>query len=267
MKFQPTRNILVLFGFLLASLSTSHTVFAQVGINTTDPQGILDVASTTTGIVLPRIALTSTVSSAPITNPSGGAVAVGTVVYNTATTNTGSNDVVPGIYVWTGSQWFNKFTKKDAELFTQSLYLRTQSNAGYQNISGLTSQTFTPQYTGTYKIEISVNYGSGYAANNDSQTDVAAITGDFRFTFDGTNHSIPIHSWGVQGVTNYYLIWEQASIVLYESLDAGTNYSFNLAIDQLTGTTSFQNNGNSSNGRGWVGYDVPCTVEFIYIDN
>ncbi|MEZ4858330.1 MAG: hypothetical protein R2781_05925 [Flavobacteriaceae bacterium] len=265
MELKSTKSPSLFLSLCFFTLISFQT-FAQVGINTINPEGILDISSTTTGFVLPRIALTSTIVSAPVTNPNGGAVAVGTVVYNTATTNTGSNDVVPGIYVWTGSRWSAKFTKKDAELFLQTSALRTQSNAGYQNISNLTSRTFTPKYTGIYKIEISVNFGSGYVNNNNPQTDVASITGNFRFTFDGTDRFIPIHSWGVQGVTNYYLIWEQASIVLYESLDAGTAYSFNLAVDQLDGT-AFVNSGNSGNGRGYVGYDVPCSVEFIYLEN
>lgn len=58
----------------------------SVGINTTTPDGILDVNSNVHGIVLPRIALTSTNVAAPVTNPQGGALAVGTVVYNTVTT-------------------------------------------------------------------------------------------------------------------------------------------------------------------------------------
>ena len=86
--------------FLLGGI---HSSTAQVGINTTTPNGILDINSTTHGFVLPRVALTATNVQAPVTNPQGGAVAIGTLIYNTATTNTGSNDVSPGFYVWDGS--------------------------------------------------------------------------------------------------------------------------------------------------------------------
>ncbi len=83
-------------------------------------------------------------------------------------------------------------------------------------------------------------------------------------TFNGTDYDIPIHSWCVQGSTTYYLIWEQASQIFYLDLTAGTNYNFSLTIDQWDGT-GMVSSGNSGNGRGYTGYDVPCTVEFIYV--
>lgn len=237
---------------------------AQVGINTTTPNGILDINSTTQGIVLPRVDLTAANLEAPVINPDGGSLAVGTVVYNTNVTATGNNDVVKGIYVWTGTEWFAKFTKKEAAFYTQTNYTRTASNMGYENIPGLVSQVFTPKYTGTYKIEISVNYGTGYTDDIDTETDVIAQTATFRFNFDGVDHYIPIHSWGAKQSTTWYLIWEQASKILYQNLTAGTDYSFTLMVDQGDGT-GMVNNGNSGNGRGYTGYDVPCSVEFIYI--
>ncbi len=261
MMKQLTPRISAFVLFFLLSISSLD---AQVGINTKTPDGILDVNSSTHGIVLPRVALTATNVAAPVVDPSGGSLAIGTVVYNTNVTTTGTNDVVKGIYVWTGSEWFAKFTKKEASLYQQSNYTRPASNAGWENITGLVSQTFTPKYTGEYKIEISVNWGTGYADDIDSETDVIAQTATFRFNFNGTNYDIPIHSWAVQGSTTYYLIWEQASKILYEDLTAGTNYSFTLTIDQGDGT-GMQNSGNSGNGRGYTGYDVPCSVEFIYI--
>ncbi len=250
--------------FLVALMVSGAFSYAQVGINTTTPDGILDVSSSNQGIVLPRVALTATNVLAPVVDPSGGSVKIGTVVYNTATTTTGTNDVVPGIFVWTGSEWFAKFTKKDAALYSQSNYTRPTSSGGFENITGLVGQSFTPKYTGTYKIELSVNYGGGYADDIDSETDVIGQSATFRFTFDGTDYDIPIHSWCVQGSTTYYLIWEQASEIYYEDLTAGTPYSFSLTIDQWDGT-GMVSSGNSGNGRGYTGYDVPCTVEFIYI--
>jgi hypothetical protein len=49
------------------------------------------------GLLIPRVALTSTTSTSPITTP----VATSLLVYNTATTG----DVTPGYYYWTGSKW------------------------------------------------------------------------------------------------------------------------------------------------------------------
>ncbi len=263
MKTQPTIKKYALK--LLSLFLFGHIVTAQVGINTQTPNGILEVSSSTHGIVLPRIALTATNVAAPVVNPRPSEdLAIGTVVYNTNTTSTGANDVYPGVYVWTGTEWFNKFTKKHATIFKQSVDLRTASNAGYQYIPAMQSLTFTPEYTGTYKVEVSVNYGGGLVNDVSGDTDVLAQQGDFKFTFNGIDYIIPASCYSVDGSTNYYLIWEQSSIVQYQKVTAGTPYSFELSFDQYP-STGFVNDGNSGDGMGYIGYDIPCSVEFVFI--
>jgi len=249
----------------------SISISAQtVGINTKTAEGILDVSSGIHGIVLPRIALTGTNVAAPVLNPQGGGLAVGTVVYNTNATATGSDDVYPGVYVWSGTEWVNKFTKKHAAFFTQSSFFQPASNAGYENIPGLNNQSFVANYTGVYKVEISVNFGAGYIKNASAGTDVAAQEGIFRFTFDGTDYFMPLKTYGTHidgaGGTTYYAIWEQFSIVDYLNLTAGVSYNFDLDFDQFD-SPGFVNNGNSGTGKGYIGIPdhVPCSVEFIYI--
>lgn len=97
MKLKLPLQLLLLF---FVSLS-----FAQVGIGTTTPNGALDVTSTTQGFLLPRVALTASNVAAPVVNPAGGALANGTMVYNTATAGVFPNNVLPGYYYWNGSQW------------------------------------------------------------------------------------------------------------------------------------------------------------------
>ena len=87
-------------------LGLSFPIFSQVGIGTTSPKGALDVESGTYGVVYPSVALTSTAIAAPVVNANGSSsLAIGTTVYNTNNTNTGSNDVHVGIYSWDGSKW------------------------------------------------------------------------------------------------------------------------------------------------------------------
>ena len=90
---------------------------AQVGINTADPQAALDIQSNNYGVVMPRLALNSTLNESPASNPQGGNIPAGTVIYNTATTNNGANDVSPGLYVWTGTQWDPQFDRKEQAMF------------------------------------------------------------------------------------------------------------------------------------------------------
>ena len=77
----------------------SGTSFAQVGIGTSTPSASakLEIAATDKGLLPPRIALTSTSSSSPIT----GTPDAGLLIYNTATVS----DVTPGYYYWSGTDW------------------------------------------------------------------------------------------------------------------------------------------------------------------
>ena len=80
--------------------------FAQVGVNTTTPNAMLDVNSATNGVLISRIALTGSNVAAPVVNPQGGAVAISTLIYNTSTV-TGANSVSPGYYYWNGTLWIS----------------------------------------------------------------------------------------------------------------------------------------------------------------
>ena len=264
------------FTFLFL-LFTATFSFAQVGVGTITPDGALDLNSdsgtNSYGLVLPRVALTRTDSASPIVDPNTGnpiaALNVGTVVYNTATTNFGRESVYPGIYMWDGDEWINEFPKKHAEIFEQNsnITLRTVTTGGYQDIAALTAQTFTPRYTGTYKVEVSVNWGSGTVEDLGPGINIAAQKGNFKFTFDGVDRLIPLQTWSAKfgGGTVYFLIWEQATVIYYLDLVANTNYNFSLSFDQ-TISDGFIDGGDANDGRGWLGYDIPCTVEFVYID-
>ncbi len=250
------------------------TCFAQVGIGTVTPKGVLDLnddsGTNKYGLVLPRVALSRTDLATPVLNPQGGNPAIGTVVYNTSTTNFGRESVYPGIYMWDGIDWINEFPKKNAEIFKQDNSggaLRTVTAGGYQNISGLVSQIFTPAYTGTYKIEVSVNWGGGYVTDSGFGTDVAVMSGIFKLTFDGVDELFPAHTWSGRhgGGTQYYDIWEQSTVVIYKDLVANTPYNFGLRFDQ-TVAGGFVSNGDSGTGMGWLGGDIPCTVEFVFLD-
>lgn len=86
-----TLSIVLLFHFI---------TFSQVDIGTTVPAGALDITSTSNGLLIPRVALTARNVAAPVVNPQGGALANATLVYNTATSGTSPNNVIPGFYYW-----------------------------------------------------------------------------------------------------------------------------------------------------------------------
>lgn len=91
---------------LLAILITSGSGFAQnVGINATGAApsawAMLDIAHSSKGLLIPRVALSALNNAAPI----GSGMPVSMLVYNTATAGTSPNNVVPGYYYWDGAAW------------------------------------------------------------------------------------------------------------------------------------------------------------------
>jgi hypothetical protein len=104
MKHIPFTIVLLLF---LASLASAQN---NVGINddNSSPKAsaMLDVFSTTKGLLVPRIALTSTTTAAPVTTPEASLL-----IYNTST----AGDVTPGYYYWDGvSKWVRLTATSDA---------------------------------------------------------------------------------------------------------------------------------------------------------
>jgi len=80
-------------------------LFAQVSINTdgspAHSSAMLEVKSDVRGFLPPRVALSSITESAPIASP----VALGLLVFNTATAGDSVTKVVPGYYYWQGTKW------------------------------------------------------------------------------------------------------------------------------------------------------------------
>lgn len=97
------REIVVLSSILF--LSTYN--FAQQNVSISDisttphASSVLDVSSSTKGLLIPRVALTSINVSTPI----GSAPLTSLLVYNTATAGTAPNNVTPGYYYWDGTKW------------------------------------------------------------------------------------------------------------------------------------------------------------------
>lgn len=72
----------------------------NVGIGTSSPSAKLDITSTNSGVLIPRVSLTGTGSASPLTSP-----ATSTMVYNTANVGSGATAVTPGFYYWNGAAW------------------------------------------------------------------------------------------------------------------------------------------------------------------
>lgn len=100
--------------YTLVLLGWSHFAVSQnIGINATgaspNASAMLDIASTNSGLLIPRVALTAANAAGPITSP-----ATSLLIYNTATAGTAPNNVVPGFYYWNGSSWVALMTSANA---------------------------------------------------------------------------------------------------------------------------------------------------------
>ncbi|WP_417353682.1 hypothetical protein [Flavobacterium alkalisoli] len=246
---------------LVAIVFVSSIAFAQVGINTTDPKGVIDFNSSTLGVVYPNVALLGTDDATTVVNPQGGPIVAGTVVYNTNTTNTGLiTDIYPGIYVWNGSEWVVHYKKRQSELFNQTAMLRTESNfaGGYQDIPGLgvaDGKTFTAKYSGLYRIEVKANFAGGRTETN-SGIFVTQASGQFRFLFGGTPYSFDTKAFSafsnyIGSGTYYEGIWKESYETNYVTLTAGTTYPFSLSFDAYD-APGFINNGSTTGLPAYV---------------
>ncbi len=251
-----TKSTLSYIFILVAIVFISSISFAQVGINTTDPKGIIDFNSASLGVVYPNVALTATNVSAPVVNPQGGPIVAGTVVYNTNTSNTGLiTDIYPGIYVWNGSEWVVHYKKRQSELHNQTAVLRTESNfvGGYQDIPGLgisDTKTFTAKYSGLYRIEVRANFAGGRTETNNSIF-VSQAKGLFRLLFNGTPYSFDTTAFSafssyIGSGTYFEGIWKESYETNYVTLIAGTTYPFSLCFDAYD-SHGFLGNGSTYN--------------------
>ena len=266
-------------GIYLAFLLAWCWVSAQVGVGTVTPQGMLDVQNNNSlGLVFPKAALTSTSTAAPVVNPNGGNLVAGTAIFNTNT----ANDVSPGIYVWEGTRWIPQYMREDHEIYEQTplqqritlgskVYNGAGSNWVYINNFAPGDNSFTPIYTGLYKVKVNQQFGAGKIKLPVSPNKIMMATqeGLFRFNFNGTNyltysHSYSMYNAATNGGTYYEQFPHDTQLTLYLSLTAGVSYSFTLEFDMVVGDEF--DDPEAGPGMGYVGVDKPCTVEFTFLE-
>jgi hypothetical protein len=164
---------------LLLFAGSFLTVRSQVKIGnnpgTINANAVLDVESTTKGILLPRLGLTSTGSASPLS-----AHVAGMLVYNTAT----ANDVAPGLYYNDGGKWVQfvfgmrqgfgaTFSAGTQLLATGSVYTKVQFTTEEWDLGnvftpGAANSQFIVQTAGKYTITGSVFLGSVTGNSNRS---------------------------------------------------------------------------------------------------
>ncbi len=105
-------RVFIVIAIFLASIAFINA--QSVGISnaaiTPDASSIFEVRATNKGVLIPRVALTSTLDVATIAAP-----ATSLLVYNTATAGVSPTNVVPGYYYWDGAQWVKFFVGAESD--------------------------------------------------------------------------------------------------------------------------------------------------------
>jgi hypothetical protein len=99
---------IILFSFNLIPFGCSDGLLdaQSVAINTTgnvaNASAVLDLDANNKGILIPRVSLLSATDVLTIASP-----AVSLLVYNTSTSGTPPDNVVPGFFYWNGTKWLS----------------------------------------------------------------------------------------------------------------------------------------------------------------
>jgi hypothetical protein len=157
---------------LFIAIVLSAVVQAQnVGINasgaTPNTSAMLDVNSSTKGVLIPQVALTSITDVTTITSGNVNSL----LVYNTATAGTSPNNVIPAYYYWnaTAGKWF--------QIAASSGSTGNNMFSGFQVFTA--SGTFTiPTGVSRVMIEMWGGGGGGGGANSTGGCNTTGAGGD-----------------------------------------------------------------------------------------
>lgn len=261
--------------YFFICLYSSLTIHAQVGIGTTSPGAALDITSTTTGFLMPRIALTDINIAAPVVNPASGALEVGTMVFNTATT-AGITGVVPGLYFWDGAKWVPQFQRGFEKRYVQSADLMVAKTAStYTNIPGLAALSFTVPYDGIYQFTLTGYLGAETPLGTVSFQDnhFGWVEGNFKLTINGVDYKKYSYStsyYNHSSSQQYFELFNESNVIIKIPLTAGSTCTLNASYNGVATDgfgTAAQNTVALSHviGRAAAILGNECEINVIYL--
>ncbi len=253
------------FKSTLLLIFTSISIYAQVGIGNTSPQGALDVTSTNEGLLIPRVILSNT-TTATILTPTKSEL-----VYNTAT----AGDVTPGYYYWettptvASDRWIRLVSGTPSNDW--SITGNTGTTAGTNYIGTTDAQDLRFKTQGTDRLNISntngqlQSYYSGAAGTPAFSWNTDPNTGIFRSAADNLGFTTN----GVEGIR----LRENSNVTIgatYASANAGPTNGLRVegqtVIGKSTGEDSrdkFSAHTSTSSYNNVTGYPNPTAGRAI----
>jgi len=241
------KHLIVLLILFISAKSMGQNVCISASGVAPEASAMLEVLSSNKGLLIPRVALTGgTTSSTPIaTHPKDWLI-----VFNTATTALGSNDVTPGVYYWDISDKWVRMGK----VYTCSNGLTLVSD-DFQLGGTLIKNTTIAQgawnmiynLDGVGNFDIQDNGTSKFYVKNDGMVGINTSSPTLQLTLGGANT--------VFGVDNTAIFQAKNSAGTYESyltprgsdnityLNYGAS-GFNIRNNSSTSTMFMTNGGN-----------------------
>ncbi|AGC76854.1 hypothetical protein LX97_01510 [Nonlabens dokdonensis] len=176
----------LLFSFLIS------TINAQVGVGTDDPQAALDINSTDSGLLLPRVDLQSDTDNTTVKNPNGTALVNGTMVWNTAATG-----IKPaGFYYWMDGEWTQVISSTQKTVHFGKMIIDA---SGSKIITGIGFKPSSIEFIAVNRVQ---NYNDGaYRSSSNNSNDVRMASGQmtgFATNYNGVK-SQQVISYGTSG--------------------------------------------------------------------
>lgn len=248
-KIYIKASILISLFSMTGLVASAQTTAQKIGTNATskDPSALLELEAKDKGFLMPRVALTGLTDVSTVNSP-----AHAILVYNTATTNSGSNDVIPGFY------YYNKDTNTPANSKWVRLY-----DSQNRSLEGDLKNSFkTADHSGWFLLD-----GRAISSLPQAAQDAAKRLGftnnlpDARDRFLKTKSAStnPAESLGDKGGTNTLTI-AQANLpnITFSGTISGTaaaagvhNHGASPGNGYLVGGTQNGNNGTGNfNGNG-----------------
>ena len=164
-----------------------------VGTATPDASSIVDMSSTSKGLLPPRVALTSkTGTSSPVASPQ-----TGLIVSNTASAGTGGDAVTPGYYYFNGTIW----TRMDPEGWSTGVPITFGAT-----ITAPTKGTTSIDYVryrnlGGKEYEVEYNYAQSVVSNNAGNGDyLITLPGGLQFDYTAPGQTAYTGATGISAI-------------------------------------------------------------------